>query len=97
MNYSFHDEVEDELDLAISYYEGCQEGLGFDFASEVYSTIERIIAYPKAWPIFIYDAIRRCQIDRFPYGIIYSEQNKHIYILAVMHLHKDPEYWKHRL
>jgi len=48
MNYSFHNEAEDELNFAISYYEGCQAGLGFDFASEVYSTIERIVTYPDA-------------------------------------------------
>jgi len=97
MNYSFHYEVEEEFNCAISYYEECQDGLGFDFASEVYSTIKRIVAYPNAWPVLIYDEVRRCQLNRFPYGVIYSKQNEHIYILAVMHLHKKPEYWKYRI
>jgi hypothetical protein len=49
MKYSFHPEAEAEFNQAIDYYENCAEGLGYDFAVEVYSAIERIIAYPKAW------------------------------------------------
>jgi hypothetical protein len=62
----------------------------------VHSTIENIISFPKAWTI-LEDDIRRCQIRRFPYGIIYSQHGEVIFILAVMHLHRDPEYWKDRV
>jgi hypothetical protein len=36
------------------------------------------------------------QTRRFPYGIIYSHDKGVIYILAVMHLHRDPNYWQER-
>ena len=39
MSYSFHPEAENEFLKAIDYYEDREEGLGFDFAIEVYSTI----------------------------------------------------------
>jgi hypothetical protein len=29
--------------------------------------------------------------------VLYSEEAKGIFVLAVMHLHRDPDYWKHRL
>jgi len=48
MKYSFHPEAEVEFNYAIEYYEGCAEGLGADFAVEIFSTIERIITHPKA-------------------------------------------------
>ncbi len=41
--------------------------------------------------------VRRCQTKRFPFGVLYSEEAKGIFVLAVMHLHRDPDYWKHRL
>ncbi len=41
--------------------------------------------------------IRRSLIRRFPYEILYAEEDKEIFIVAVMHLHRDPEYWKHRI
>ena len=95
MKYGFHPEAEAEFLQAIDYYEGCEPGLGYDFALEVHSTIDNILSYPSAWAA-LEDDIRRCQIRRFPYGIIYSLHGDFIFILAVMHLHRDPGYWKDR-
>ncbi len=39
MKYGFHPEAEEEFLDAIDYYEGCEPGLGYDFAIEVHSTI----------------------------------------------------------
>ena len=96
MNYSFHVEAETELNEAIEYYEDKEKGLGYDFAVEVYSALERTASYPKAWPTFEGE-IRRSLVRRFPYGVLYSVEIGEIYIVAVMHLHRDPEYWRHRL
>jgi plasmid stabilization system protein ParE len=96
MKYSFHPEAESEFENAIDYYEEKEQGLGYDFAVEVYSTIERILAHPRAWPI-IEEDIRRSLVRRFPYGILYADAEEEIFIVAVMHLHRDPEYWKRRI
>ncbi|MBI1748241.1 MAG: type II toxin-antitoxin system RelE/ParE family toxin [Acidobacteria bacterium] len=96
MNYLFHPEAEVEFIEAIEYYEEKESGLGYDFAVEVYLTIERTVSFPKAWPV-IEEDIRRSLVRRFPYGILYSEEKEGIYIVAIMHLHRDPEYWKHRI
>ena len=96
MNFLFHLEAETEFAQAIEYYEEKEEGLGYDFAVEVYITIERIFAYSKAWPI-LEGEIRRSLVKRFPYGILYAEEDKEIFIVAVMHLHRDSEYWKYRI
>jgi hypothetical protein len=93
MRCTFHPEAEAEFLDAIGYYEDCELGLGYDFAIEVHSTIESILSYPKAWTI-LDDDIRRCQTRRFPYGVVYSQDGDVIFILAVMHLHRDPDYWK---
>ena len=95
MSYAFHPEAEAELVGAIAYYNECQPGLGQDFAVETYAVIERILAYPKAWPVLEED-VRRCQTSRFPYGVLYAIDGDLIFILTVMHLHREPEYWKHR-
>ncbi len=97
MTYSFHPEAEDELNHAINYYEEREVGLGYDFSIEVHSAIQRILAYPKLWP-FIGEEIRRSLIKRYPYGILYhyDETEGKIFIVAVMHLHREPDYWKHR-
>ena len=95
MKYSFHPEAAAEFVQAIEYYEECEASLGYDFAIEVYAAIERTMAYPKAWPI-IEEDIRRSLTRRFPFGILYAEEGEELFIVAIMHLHRDPDYWKHR-
>ena len=96
MNYSFHPEAEEEFLNAIDYYEEHKFGLGSEFAIEIHSTIENIISFPTAWPQLEHD-IHRCLTQRFPYGIIYSIEKDLIFILAVMHLRREPAYWKSRI
>ena len=95
MRYSFHPEAMSEFISAIVYYDNSKPGLGADFAIEIHSAIENVATFPMGWPILA-DGLRRCLVHRFPYGIIYSRENDSIFILAVMHLHRDPEYWQTR-
>jgi hypothetical protein len=46
MNFSFHPEAETEFNLSIDYYEDCAEGLGMDFAIEVYSISKSLLVLP---------------------------------------------------
>jgi plasmid stabilization system protein ParE len=95
MSFSFHPEAEEEFNQAIDYYEEIESGLGYDFALEVYSAIKRSVEFPKAWAE-LDGEIRRSLVRRFPYGVLYSEEQEGIFIVAVMSLHRKPGYWKHR-
>ncbi len=74
MNILFHPAAESEFNAAIDYYEDIEKGLGYDFSLEIFSALDRIIAFPKAW-LVIEDGIRRSLVRRFPYGILYAEEN----------------------
>lgn len=95
MHYYFHPEAEIEFDNSVAYYEECQATLGLDFAYEVYETIQRIIKFPNAWQI-LDGEIRRCLTNRFPFGVVYYQNNNQIVILAVMQLRREPNYWLDR-
>ena len=95
MIFDFHPEAETEFVAAISYYEGCETGLGEDFSIEVFASIQNILSYPHTWPILELD-VHRCLTNRFPYAVLYSIAADRIYILAVMHLHRHPDYWTSR-
>jgi len=95
MNYAFHPEAEEEFNEAVDYYEGIEPGLGYDFALEVYATINRSVEFPKAWTLLEGD-VRRSLVRRFPYGILYSEEQVGIFVVALMNLHREPGYWKTR-
>jgi len=85
-----------ELDEAVSFYNTQSEGLGFEFATEVKKTLERIVQYPDAW-FKLSKRTRRCRAKRFPYGVIYQVRGETLLIVAVMHLSRKPESWKLRL
>lgn len=96
MKLSFHPDAESEFDLAISYYEECEPGLGYDFSLEVLTGIQAIDEYPRGWPVIEND-VRRCLVNRFPFGIVYSvEENDEILILSIMHLRQNPHHWQKR-
>jgi plasmid stabilization system protein ParE len=95
MTCSFHSEAEKEFNAAIDYYEDREIGLGYDFSVEVFTAIHNIANYPKAWPV-VEDDVRRCLVNRFPFGVLYSVEQKDIFILAVMHQRRLPNYWKNR-
>ena len=92
MNFSFHPEAEEEFDKAIDYYEDVDPGLGYDFALEVYSAIQRAVCYPTAWAV-LDGEVRRCLVRRFPYGVLYTAEQAEIFVVAVMNLHRQPGYW----
>ena len=96
MKVVYFAEAKEELDAAIKYYDGQRTNLGQEFYDEVQSALERIKAMPSAWSL-IWRDVRVCQAHRFPYGIVYQVRGNAIAVVAVMHLHGRPGYWKTRI
>ena len=50
------------------------------------------------WPWYDeQQGIRRFFVRRFPYAVIYRPTSTVIQNIAVMHLRRDPDYWKNRM
>jgi hypothetical protein len=71
-------------------------GLGTEFAIEVRAALARIEEFPDAWQLLA-RRVRRYRLSRFPYGLVYTQLPSEIVLVAVMHLHRRPDYWKERL
>jgi plasmid stabilization system protein ParE len=95
MNYSFHPDSEAELEHAENYYDAIDVALGNRFRAEFEAGLERILQFPNAWHPLSAN-IRRRRLVSFPYAIIYRVKRDEIRILAVMHLHREPGYWRSR-
>ena len=85
-----------ELDDSIEYYNSESHGLGNELLVEVLHALDRIKNFRKAWHPFT-ETTRRCQLRRFPYGIIYQILDTEILVIAVANLHRNPDYWKDRI
>lgn len=95
MNIRFLKQAVGELDDAFNWYNEQLPGLGYDFLDEIDLSIRRIHAYPESSEV-IEEGIRRCIINRFPYGILYGIDTDTLVIIAVAHLHRMPRYWHGR-
>ncbi len=96
MKIRFLEIAQIELDESVEYYNSVHAGLGDESLIEVLNAIERIIHFPNAWHPFT-DITRRCQLHRFPYGLIYQVLDTEVLVIAVANLHRKPDYWKDRI
>ena len=95
MTHFFHPEAEEEFVEAIRYYQAAKKGLGIRFDHEVRLSIQKVVVDPLRWRILEYD-VRICRVAVFPYQTLYTIEPHHILILAIMHIKRQPGYWRHR-
>lgn len=91
-----HPAAEAEMRAAAGFYQQCQPGLGDRFLDEVLQAAGRMQRNPEAWPVVSGD-IRRCLLHLFPFGLLFRTEADRLYVLAVMHLKRKPNYWKERI
>ena len=85
-----------ELDDASEYYECKTPGLGIRFRDEIKHAVRRIREYPYAWGKEKND-VRKYLLHKFPYKILYSIEPGYLYIIAIAHCHRRPDYWIERI
>lgn len=84
--------AEIEMINAAKFYEGQAHRLGVDFLANVQLGVKDIESNPLRWPFYRRN-IRRKLVNRFPYAVLYRVDPKIVVIVAVMHLHRNPNYW----
>ena len=82
----------EELKDAVEFYELQLEGLGKRFNHEIKSALRSIKKNPDTWPIESGD-IKKFILHKFPYKILYSIEADYIYVIAIAHMHRRPQYW----
>ncbi|MFH0925940.1 MAG: type II toxin-antitoxin system RelE/ParE family toxin [bacterium] len=96
MKVLFDESAKKELDEAVDYYEVEVTRLGKRFKKEVRRSIKIIKEMPKLGSLEPKN-IRRYILHKFPYKILYSIETDHIYIVAIAHMHREPQYWIRRI
>jgi toxin ParE1/3/4 len=96
MKHRFHPEALAEFGEAAVFYDSRRKSLGAEFTDEVEMAVKKILKQPDRWR-YLEKPVRRCLTRRFPYGVLYAEEPGGILIVAVMHLRREPGYWRARL
>jgi plasmid stabilization system protein ParE len=85
-----------EMTEAAAFYDAQALGLGEEFLDTIDRAVEDIQQHPRRWPV-IARGVRRRLVGRFPHGVLYREATTQIVVVAIMHLHRRPDYWVERL
>ncbi len=91
----FHPDADTEMLDAAVWYESQQPALGKRFLAAVQDTLNRIELNPELYAPVEGD-VRRCLTRTFPFGVLFRIKPDFIAVIGVMHLHREPDYWKSR-
>lgn len=92
MKIVFLPQAVDELEEAVAFYEDKQSGLGGRLRDEVERTLCWIIGHANI-PRLRGAGYRRVNLRVFPYYVTYVDLEQSLWILAVAHGHRKPEFW----
>lgn len=96
MHIRFAEIASDEMADTCDWYEQQQSGLGLRFKTAVREAAIRIARTPLMFPVEIED-VRRYVMNRFPYILRYVVRVDEVWIVAVSHQHRYPDYWVERI
>jgi hypothetical protein len=94
--HGFHRDALEEYAQAAEYYVAISPGLGGRFYDEIERLISEVCRAPSLYRRFR-GSVRRHFSTAFPFAILYEERPDHIRIVAVMPMHRDPDYWNSRV
>jgi plasmid stabilization system protein ParE len=95
MKIRFVDEAGDEFLVGISHYEEQQPGFGRRFKVEVEQTLLWLSEHSEACQLRP-GGYRRLNLRIFPYYIPYVVRGSTLWVLAIAHGRRKPEYWIQR-
>ncbi|MDL5050387.1 type II toxin-antitoxin system RelE/ParE family toxin [Oscillatoria amoena NRMC-F 0135] len=92
MNINFVPQARDEFLDAISYYEDAHAGLGYRFKDEVNRCVLWLSEHHELYRMRS-GGYRRINLRIFPYYIPFVLRNDTLWVLAIAHCSRKPNYW----
>jgi plasmid stabilization system protein ParE len=91
MNVGYHPAVQGDLNRAQRRYDQESSRLGDDFSDKLTSFIQDIAANPMRFHLYAKD-LRRANLKRFPYHILYRILPDRVRVIALRHHRQHPSF-----
>lgn len=95
-----HERALDEIREATSWYEARSAGLGTRFVGAIRDTLESLESNPNRFATLETLSpeipIRSAMVADFPYLVIFELFDKEVFVYAVSHASRRPNYWRRR-
>ena len=96
MRIDFHWEATRELEESADWYKEPSRSAQRGFVLAVEEAIQKIEEDPGRFP-YVDDRHQSCSVERYPFQIIFRNDDARVFILAVAHSKRRPGYWRDRL
>lgn len=88
-------DARDEVREAIAYLETRRAGLGDEFEDKLREAFDLIARQPRAFSPYR-EGYRKYVVPGFSYVIYYADLDDFVYVAAVPHTSRRPDYWMNR-
>ena len=92
----FLPEANEEFEHAIEWYADRGKDLARDFVARVGAIVRRVAAQPTMHAN-VYKDVRKAVLTRFPYIVLYREDNEELVVISVFHTSRNPDEWQSRV
>lgn len=89
-------EANAEFAQAADWYDQKQAGLGSKFVGRLRDVLNRIAENPQGHAI-VHEDVRKAVVARYPYVVLYREEDGEVIVIAVFHTARDPSSWRSRI
>jgi plasmid stabilization system protein ParE len=95
--FQLSDPATAELTHAIRWYERQRTGLGGELLDAITAAIDLIRTHPEIGvPRPTRQSSRQLRVSRFPYNVVYRIRDNDVYVVAIAHTSRRPNYWSGR-
>jgi toxin ParE1/3/4 len=91
----FGPHVQHDVDSAYEWYDKERPGLGERLLAAIRDTLERVQSDPRHFGV-IYRRVRAALVETFPYVVYFRIEHTRLFVLAILHGHRDPAEWRSR-
>jgi hypothetical protein len=94
-------EAREEADESAHWYDARRAGLGDEFLSVLGTAFNAIEADPRRFEKLATRRaqrdVRRCNLERFPFTVVFECRDDEVVVLAIAHAKRRPGYWRRRM
>jgi plasmid stabilization system protein ParE len=88
-----HSDAKEEARDAARYLEVQRKGYGKKLRQAFQDAFKRIKRNPRAFPRYGDSQFRKCLLQKFRYTIFFAELEDFVWVAAVAHQKREPDYW----
>ena len=92
----YHSSARADFDESLDWYLSRSVGSAIGFVLTVDDAIEKIIAASSRFPS-TYSGCRYCALRRYPFRIVFHEEDDRLVIIAIAHAKRRPGFWRDRI